>query len=262
MSALRAPRTRESFPHATFGVLHVWEAELLRNCAWRELHVENLRVAPNVARELARSAALTALHIANNPLGDAGGVALAAAPALRVLDVSCTGMGCAGFQALAAGCPALEALRGALNPVGPLGAAALGRARAPLVLLELQHTGIGEAGAAALLRSTSLRHLDITGCGVWELRDDLRAALDTNFVLQELRHAEAPLRRPYAGLLREMVRGRALVLAGRAVVRRVALASPAAHGCGVAWVPRAPLWVLCTVAAALRGEGAELESCL
>lgn len=227
------------------------------------------------AAALASSTSLTRLSIEgyNAGFGDAGFAALGASARLTELNASALNIGCAGVLGMLHNRPPpppLLRLALPFNVIGDAGAAGigtllhltklnlrcnnLGDAATPalaalpsLESLDVSFNRISPTGGAALLRSASLRYLDFqlnsqvyAGAAPGDV--DCRAlhtALHLNFSLESyiLAWHEHNYVRRYVGVPRELLRGRAAALAGRASTRH--------------FVARLPLWALRRLLAAM-----------
>lgn len=169
-----------------------------------------------------------------SPHGDAAARALASYPRLRALDMQFAAIGPSGAAALAES-TTLATLVLFGNSIGDAGATALARAPA-LTSLDVGRCIISDAGAVALCSSASLTALDISdnGCTL----PPTHAVLQHNFTLERLENLPHRLRRAYSGRARELARGRALILHGRATPR-----CSIARACGML-----PFWAFRAVA--------------
>lgn len=169
------------------------------------------------------------------------------AGALTTLIVSCNAI-CDDEAAVLAALPHVTALDVSYCTIGPRGAACFaGASGRVLTRLHLGHNPIGSDGVVALFGSPVLTHLDITQTGADACSACVQDSLAHNFTLVRLHVASgACSTRRYSGVLRELLRGRAHVLAARAR--------------SAAWAARVPLWALRAIGALIAAPAAQFPN--
>lgn len=198
-------------------------------------------IGPDGAAALATAPHLVALELCGNAVRADGATSLAAAAPARLTYLGLSGnrIKSAGAAALA-GVATLTALDAAKNDVDSEGAAALAGARS-LLALSLQFNAVGARGVEALCAARALTTLDLrhnpVGYGTALLRA-LEAPASTNFALRHVEFDGGHVKRRYCSVPRELIRGRALLLAHRA------------HASArIAYIARVPLWTLICIVA-------------